>query len=315
MTPADRPRVAVVGVGSVGGYFGAMAAIAGCEVLLCPRRPFDELVVLTDGQRLVADATVLSGEPAAEEVGPVDWVLLATKAHQTAGVAGWLKALSGSGTVVVVLQNGVDHLERVAPLTGDAEVLPAIVKYGGELLEPGVVRHHTYGYLTVPESPTGARLSELFAPAGVEVKLTAAFDTAAWTKLATNVIANAIPALTMRRFDVFRRDDIAGVAEQVVAECVAVASAVGVRLPRSLPTTEVTRLASLPDGVGSSMLYDRLAGRTTEHETLNGAVVRMGAQHGVPTPLNAALTAMLAAISDSARPTDATPPPDHPPHR
>jgi 2-dehydropantoate 2-reductase len=81
-------------------------------------------------------------------------------------------------------------------------------------------------------------------------------------------------------------------------ECIAVAGAVGVDVPADLARSEVERLAGLPDHVGSSMLYDRLAGRSLEYDALNGAVVRIGARHGVPAPLNRAMVALLGAISE-----------------
>lgn len=293
----NRRRIAVVGVGSVGGYFGAQAAAAGHDVVLCSRRPFEGLRVETGGDVLDVDAPVLT-DPA--DATPVDWVLLATKAHQTAATAPWLAALCRPGTVVAVLQNGVDHVERVAPLVDEADVLPTIVKYGGELLEPGLVRHHTYGFLTAPATDAGEALVDLFAASAPDVVLTDDFTTEAWRKLCTNVAANAVPALTMRRFPVFRRPDVAELARGLITEAATVGAREGASLPATIADDEVARMAALPDGVGSSMLYDRLAGRALEHEALNGAVVRAGERHGVPTPLNAAVTALLAAISEEA---------------
>ena len=280
----------------MGGYFAAHLALTGYEVQLCARRPFERLRVHTGGRWLDVDAPVLT-DPS--EANPVDWVLLATKAHHTVAAAPWLNALCREGTTVAVLQNGVDHEARVAPLVDAAEVLPTIVKYGGEQVEAGVVRHYTYGFLTAPDTPAGRRLQELFADSAVEVHLTRDFVTTAWSKLCTNVAANAIPALTMRRFPVFRRPDIAELAEGLISECAEVGRAEGADLPSSVPSDEVQRMASLPDEVGSSMLYDRLAGRSTEHEALNGAVVRAGRRHGIATPLNAAVTALLAAITEA----------------
>jgi 2-dehydropantoate 2-reductase len=83
-------------------------------------------------------------------------------------------------------------------------------------------------------------------------------------------------------------------------ECIAVAGALGVELDLDLAHSEIARLASLPDTVGSSMLYDRLFGKELEHDALNGAVVRIGRRHGVEAPLNSAVTALLGAISDGS---------------
>lgn len=297
MKQGTSQKVAVVGAGSVGGFFAAQAGIAGHQVTLCVRTPFEHLVVVTGGEEVVVDAAI-STEPG--EVGVHDWVFLAVKAHQTQSASGWLGALCGPETVVVVMQNGVEHRERVEPLVGESHVLPAVVRYGGEALEPGVVRHYTYGSLVVPDDHAGRRLVELLRSSDAEVRLTDDFAAEAWSKLVTNVAANALPAITMQRFPIFRRPDVAELAEGLMAETIAVAAAVGVGLDPELARSEVDRLAGLPDHVGSSMLYDRLSGRPLEHDALNGAVVRIGSRHGVPAPLNQVMMALLAAISDGA---------------
>lgn len=285
----------MVGVGSVGGYYAAEVRRAGHEVTLCVRTQFDQLVVETGDEEVIVDAQVYD-DPA--EVSAHDWVLFAVKAHQTEAASPWLDALCGPSTVVVVLQNGVEHVDRVGPLVPDTEILPTVVRYGGEALAPGRVRHHTYGYLYVPDNEVGRRLADLFVGSAVEVKPTAEFDKEAWSKLVTNVAANAIPAITQQRFPVFRRPAIADLALGLMLECIDVAASTGVALDRALAKSEVERLAALPDDVGSSMLYDRLAGRPLEYDALNGAVVRVGNRHGVPTPLNASMVALLGAISD-----------------
>ena len=297
---SDSPSsVAVVGVGAVGGYFAAEAWRAGNDISLCVRTPFDALVVETNGETIEVGAAVHT-DPS--QVGHHDWVFLATKAHQTPAAAHWLEHLCGDRTVVVVLQNGVEHHESVGHLAGLASVLPAVVRYGGEAVGPGHIRHHTYGYLHVPEGREGRRLADLFEGSRVEVHQTATFEYEAWSKLVTNVAANAIPALTLRRFPVFRRADVAALARGLMLECIAVGRGEGVDLPESLANSEIERMAALPESVGSSMLYDRLAGRTLEYDALNGAVTRGGERHGIPTPLNSAVVALLAAISETAGP-------------
>jgi 2-dehydropantoate 2-reductase len=295
---AKSPQtVAVVGVGSVGGYFGAQAMVAGHQVSLCTRTGFERLVVETGGNEIVIEDRIYQ-EPANVDVH--DWVLLAVKAHHTESTAPWLSALCNESTVVAVLQNGVEHVERVRPYVDGAEVLPTVVRYGGEATEPGRITHYTYGYLLAPDDPAGRRLAELFDGSEAEVETTSEFEKEAWSKLVTNVAANAIPAITQQRFPVFRRADIADLAEKLMLECIEVAASVGVALDRSLARSEVERLAGLPDNVGSSMLYDRLAGRSLEYDALNGAVVRIGARNGVRAPLNEAVVALLGAISDAA---------------
>lgn len=282
----------------MGGFFAAQAQRAGHFVSLCTRTGFERLVVETGGEEIVVEGPV-HRDPS--EVGPSEWVLLAVKAHQTEAAAPWLEALCSPDTVVAVLQNGVEHRERVEPLAQGAEVLPTVVRYGGEAIEPGHVRHHTYGYLYVPDTEVGHRLAALFEGSDAGVTPTPDFELEAWSKLVTNVAANAIPAITQQRFPVFRRPNVARLAEGLMRECIEVAAAVGVPLDSGIAASEVKRLAGLPDNVGSSMLYDRLAGRTLEYDALNGAVARIGGKRGVATPLNEAMVALLGAISDGSQ--------------
>lgn len=296
MSEVSNRTIAVVGAGSVGGFYGAQAAMGpGNQISLCVRTPFDHLVLEIAGEETVVDAPILT-DPG--EVGVHDWVLLCVKAHQTEAAAPWLRSLCGAETVVAVLQNGVEHAERVTPYANGAEVLPTIVRYGGEAIEPGRIRHYTYGYLFTPSGEAGQRLAAMFEGSKADVRLTDQFEREAWSKLTTNVAANAIPAITQQRFPVFRRPDVARLAEGLMLECLEVAAAEGVTLDRGLARSEVERLAGLPDDVGSSMLYDRLAGRSLEYDALNGAVVRIGRRHDLDTPLNEAIVALLGAISE-----------------
>jgi 2-dehydropantoate 2-reductase len=295
------PRVAVIGVGAVGGYFAARAAAAGAEVWLCARRPFDRLRLVSAGPRGDVETEV----PAEVVIDPAqlpgygfDWVLLATKAHQIPEVTPWLAAAVGPGTAVVVLQNGVRHAERVAAFAAADQVLPAVVYLNAEAEGPGLVRHRAGGVLQVPDVLLAERLAQRVLTAG-EVRLTEDFATAAWTKLCVNSAANTVTALTGRRLEVLRRDDIARLALAIMDEVVAVADADGAEVPAGLPEFTVRRLSGQPPGAGTSMLYDRLAGRRLEHEALLGAVVRIGAEYGVPTPTCATVLPLLAAISDA----------------
>ncbi len=294
---SDNPApatVAVVGAGGVGGFFAARAA-ARADVTVCVRTPFDRLVVHSpDGD--LTPAVRITTEPAS--VGPVDWVLLATKAQQTAAARPWLDALVGPGTVVVVLQNGVRHTERVSPPVPADQVLPAVVYINAEPVRPGEIVHRNYGYAIVPAGDRADQLAAILP--GELVRPRADFAVQAWTKLVVNAAVNSVTALTGQRIDVLRRDDVGALALGLMRECVAVARADGVPIDDDLPEFTLRRMRSQPAGAGTSMLYDRLAGRPLEHEALIGTVVRIGAEHGVPTPVCAALTALLAAISDAA---------------
>src|SRR4051794_22446876 len=141
----SKTSVAVVGVGGIGGSFAAyLSRNPDVSFDFCVRRPFDALRVChPDGTELATvDGRVLS-DP--DDAAPVDWVLVATKAYQVESAAPWLRALCGPATVVAVLQNGVEHLERVESLVGPAAVVPGLVYVGGYATAPGSIVHTIAG--------------------------------------------------------------------------------------------------------------------------------------------------------------------------
>lgn len=287
--------VAVVGVGAVGGAVAARLCTAGRDdVVLCVRTPFDELVVEGPAGTLRATARVVTTPDA---VQPVPWVLLATKAHQTAGAADWLIALTTAHTTVAILQNGVEHEQRVAPYVDSARLLPAIVDCPADRVAPGRIVQRAPAQLIVPAVAAGQDFAQLFVGTDVSVTLTADFTTAAWRKLCLNVAGGAITALTNRTHTVMRRPDVAQVARDLIHECILVGRAEGAVLEDGLVEEIVTSMLLAPADAGTSMLADRRAGQPLEADARNGAVARIGARHGIPTPLNRALTALLQAIN------------------
>lgn len=285
-------RIALVGPGAVGSYFAAQWIAAGHDVLLCARRPFDRIVVDSASAPATVPATVLT-DPA-QVVAPCRWVVLAVKAHQTAGAADWLARLTGPGTGVVVLQNGVEATTRVQPLVGDAEVLPGVVYCGAQLLAPGHVVHSTGDRLLLPATET-ARAFARFAD-GAHTTVTARHDitTQAWRKLGANVAVNGPTALTGRTTSVLHDPGIRSIAVALVRECWQVGAAVGADVDADAAADHVDRLAAGPP-VSTSMLHDRWAGRPTEHDALYGAVHRGGRRHGITTPTTDMVRALVRA--------------------
>jgi 2-dehydropantoate 2-reductase len=302
---AHRPTVAVVGVGAIGAFFAAPLIEAGvADVTLCVRTPFTDLVVesqrwstTTRSQpRVCTDPAQLGPDGAT----PADWVLLATKAHQTAGAAGWLRALTGPDTTVVVLQNGVEHVDRVRPLLPDPStaIVPAVVYSGVELVAPGHAVHRSNGFCLVPAA-WAAPLAALYPTGSSFVRPSDDFVSAMWQKLCANVVANGITALTGQRMEVMRRPDAAALGRALLAECTAVGRAEGAAIPDDYPDVLLEGVAAMPEGSGTSMLYDRLAHRPMEQDAKYGAVVRAGRRHGIATPVHDTFLALLSAISDA----------------
>ncbi len=295
-----RLRVAVVGLGSIGGVIAACLRLADRhDVLACVRKPIGRLVLDRPEGTVEVGLRTLT-DPA--RAAPVDWVLLCTKAHQTPSAGPWLAGLCGSGTRIAVLQNGIEHARRVAPFAPGATVVPTIVYYNGERL--GVdhfrLRRVTDHDLAVADDADGRAFGEVLAGTSLDLLLSAAFETLAWRKLLINAVANPITALTLQRQSVLRRADVQALCLGVLDEAAAVARADGARLPADEAARIMATLLTYPAEAGTSMYFDRLAGRPFEAEALTGAIVAVGERHGIATPLNRALLALLRAISDAA---------------
>lgn len=298
--PSPRATVAVIGLGSIGGVAaGCLAAAGRHDVIACVRRPLERLIVeRPEGALEVAlDART---DPA--QVGPADWVLLCTKAHETPSAAAWLQRLCAPATRVAVMQNGIDHAARVASFIDGARAVPVVVYYNSEKLGPGHVRMSRVAAhdLLVSDDEDGRAFAQLFAGTSLSVQASADLRTLAWRKLLLNAVANPISALTLQRQAVFQRDDVHALSLAVLEEAIAVARADGARLAEDEAARVIAALLTIGPELGSSMYFDRLAGRPLEIEALSGAIVAAGERHGIATPLNRALLVMLRAVSDAA---------------
>jgi 2-dehydropantoate 2-reductase len=260
------------------------------------RSAFERLVVIDEhGERHESDLPVLT-DPA--DVPQAEWVILATKAHQTDAAAQWLRAACGASTRgVIVMQNGVEHEARVRPYVGATPVVPCIVRCGAEAIAPGHIVHHGFANFEVPTGPTADALAPVFAGTGLQLVAVDDFTTIAWQKLISNVTCSPLTALTRRRLEILRDDAIADLAVELAAECLRVGEAAGAKIDASMARPMVEGMRTVNPRMGSSMLYDQLAERPTEYEALTGAVVRFGRQFGIRTPMNDAIYALLSVAS------------------
>jgi 2-dehydropantoate 2-reductase len=301
---AERQSIAVVGLGSVGGgAAGTLAAAGRHDVLACSRQPLARFTLERADGPVEAPLRVLS-DPA--QANPVDWVLICTKTHQTAGAGPWLARLCTPATRVAVLQNGIDHVARVAPLVSGATVVPVLVYYNGERLAPDRVRlRHAGPYdAVVADDEPGRAFGDLFAGTPLRIIRSGDFATLAWRKLLINAVANPITALTLQRQAVLRRPDVQELCRGILDEAVAVARAEGIKLADDETARTIATLHNFSGELGTSMYFDRLAGRRLEVEALTGAIVAAGERHGIAMPLNRALLTLLRAINDATGAAD-----------
>ncbi len=297
---AGRSTVAVVGLGCVGGIAAASLQHAGRhDVTVCALRPLAKLTLEHDDGAVDLPLRTRT-DPA--DAQPVDWVLLCTKAQDTASAAPWLQRLCRPTTRVAVLQNGIGHVERVAPLANGAAALPVIVYYNGERLAEDRVRfrHVSQHDVAVADDELGRTFARLLEGTPISVLLSDDFKTLIWRKLLINAVANPITALTRQRQAVLRRSDVREFSLAVLAEAIDVARADGARLAADEAEQTLKTLFTYPPEAGTSMYFDTLAGRPLEIEALTGAIVAAGARYGIATPLNRALLTLARAVSDAA---------------
>ncbi|AQR73536.1 2-dehydropantoate 2-reductase [Sphingomonas sp. LM7] len=282
-------RIAVIGAGAIGGTLAAWLAQAH-DVTVCARAPLADLEIVTP-ERTIRAAPRILNDPA--EATPVDWVLATTKTYDCAAAAAWLPGLMGPETRLAVIQNGVEQRDRF-PMVAAERTVPVIIDLPAERTAPGRIVQRRDGTILVPDGETGAALVALFADTVIDAKTTPDFVTAAWRKLAINC-SGIVSAITRRAAEVANDEAVAEVMRELVRECIAVGRSEGATLPDKLAdqVVEWTRKAH-PDSV-NSLHADFVAGRPMELDARNGVIVRLGAKHGIATPLNAAMAALLAA--------------------
>lgn len=289
-------RVALVGPGAIGSVCAAGVEQAGGHELVLYGRRRDPGPLSVEDEQTGEVHPITAPLRTHQDEGHADWVLLAVKAHQTPGTAAYLRALCGPSTTVAVLQNGVEHRERVEPFAGDAAILPVIVWIEAETVSPGRTLIRAKSRLKVAAGPLGEAFAALMKGGSVSVELTDDFVSEVWRKLTSNAVAGLM-ALAGRRSEIYRRDDLRRLARDLASECLTVARAEGARLDDAVADEIVAMYLAMPGDSGSSILFDRLAGRPMEWDARNGVVARKGRAHGIATPISDVLVPLLAAAS------------------
>jgi 2-dehydropantoate 2-reductase len=285
-------RVAIVGVGAIGGVVAALIEQAGHEVVLCTRRPLSGLVVETpDGPVTVRAENIVDPKNASA----VDWVLVATKAYDVSGAAKWLEPLRAKGAPVAVLQNGVEHRERFAPYVPMRSILPVMVDCPAERRSPESVIQRGVMHLKVPDSVEGKAFVDLFGSTNADASIVDDFKTVVWRKLCFNS-AGVMSALLLQPAGVMRGEAIGHVALQIIRECIAVGRAEGAQLGDEVAEDVLRASRSSPPDSVNSIYADRLAGRPMEIDARNGVIVRLGEKYAIPTPNNRMAVALLEAM-------------------
>ena len=295
------PRIAVVGAGAVGGYFGGLLARAGAPVAMIGRPAFVDAVKKNG---LFLDTLQFQekvGVEASADISAVrgaEVVLFCVKTTDNASTARTIAPLLSHGALVLSMQNGVDNGEQIRAAAG-IDALPSVVYVAASVPEPGRVKHVGRGDLVVgPKNEKTERIAKLFVGANVPCRISENIEGELWTKLIWNCALNAVSALGHAKYGkIAGSADAWMVVETAVYEVLAVAKAVNVHPPGledpKAALAGALKIATQMAEALSSTAQDMNRGKLTEIDSLNGYVSRRGAELGIPTPVNHALYSLV----------------------
>ena len=303
MNDATSIRVAVLGAGAVGCYYGGMLARAGHRVVLIGR-PLHMDAIAKDGLRFetrnFSENIRMDTSASAEAVRGAKLVLFCVKSTDTEKAAAEIAPHLDAGALVVNLQNGVDNAERIEGELRSSKVasavIPAAVYVASEMKGPGHLKHHGRGDLVL--GPSDEKIKAWFEGAGIPVTISDNIAGELWSKLVLNCAYNAISAITQLPYGkMIQGPGVRELMRDVVGETLAVAEASGVRMAPGMLERTLGLADSMPTQF-SSTAQDLARGKPTEIDHLNGLVVRKGEALGIATPANRALYALVKLLEN-----------------
>lgn len=305
-------NIVIIGAGAMGCLFGALLAPVAKVTLYCHQKSLARILRIRgivikrlDGlQDQVPVQTLHELETAPRKT--FDYALICTKTYDSLEAGRIAQELLRGEGVAVTLQNGLGNRESIAESVGGERVLVGVTAQAATLVEPGSVRHTGSGETLLgpidnPQRLHAFNLVKLFGEAGMETTLSDDPDSLLWSKLVINAGINAVAALLHVPNGVLAENpDCRAVMTQAVEEAVAVAQALGIQLPYSDPLAQVLEICAQTAENRCSTLQDFLRGRPSEIAVINGVIARLGAEHGVATPINSALTCLVSAWEATA---------------
>jgi len=298
-------HIVIVGAGAMGCLFAARLQKAGADVTLIDNSAPRLALIAKEGLELVDDSGSHSCRPgtalAADSRGPVDLVMLFTKGMHSAAAVSSIAHLARFKPVALTLQNGLGNAEILADTFGADRVVKGTAHVPADLAPPNKVVSHGFADVHVGGHVPAARVlaepvAELFTRSGFKTIVSHDIDADVWEKLAFNAALNAMAMITESSNGAMAVESGRRIARAVVQEAVSVARKIGLELAgEKIEQTIAMALVDHPLHK-ASMLQDRECGRSTEIDNINGAIVRVGEQHGVATPVNATLADLVRII-------------------
>ena len=297
-------RIAVMGTGGMGGYFGGLLARAGEDVTFIARGDHLEAI----RKNGLAIKSVLSGDfsiPAkatdnTHDMGPVDFVLFCVKAYDNAAAADQIRPLIGPETVVLSVQNGIDNEQQIGEVIGLEHIVGCVSYVSSTVESPGVIAQMAgpgtivFGEMQGGTSHRTETLQSTLQNSGITAELHSDIQVALWQKFLAICGVNGITALTrLPMGEILACEETRNLLRGTMQEVETVARACGANLPEECVDQSMDLFSSMEPSIRGSMYYDLAAGRRLELDVLNGTLVRLGSEHGIPTPINFAIYAAL----------------------
>jgi 2-dehydropantoate 2-reductase len=291
-------KIAVMGAGAVGCYYGFKLARAGHDVVLIGRPQHVEAIE-RQGLRLETQTfdehIRVTASTEGSAVQGAELVLFCVKSNDTESGAADIKPHLAPDALVLSLQNGVENADRLRGLLPQ-EVVAAVVYVGTEMAGPGHVRHHGRGELVIEQSKASDDVARALIAAGVPTDISDNVRGALWAKLILNCAYNALSAITQLPYGrLAKGEGVTVVMRDLVDECLAVAKADGVTIPGDVDVA-IRKIAETAAGQHASTAQDLARGKRSEIDHLNGLIVRRGEALGVATPANRLLHAIVKLI-------------------
>jgi 2-dehydropantoate 2-reductase len=305
---APMREIVIVGAGAMGCLFAARLLATGVAVTLVDNNTERLAVIQQQGLELIDDSGSRVLKPrtalAADFSGPADLVILFTKGVHSAAAVESVAHLASLRPVALTLQNGLGNAEILAAAFGAERVLmgtahvPADLQPPNKVITHGFAHVHLGGYVPAAQG-LAQPVSELLTRSAFDSTVAANAEAAVWEKLVFNAALNSMAMIAQTTNGRMNNDPGHRIASAVVLESVAVARAQGIELDVQAINETIARALAEHPKHKASMLQDREHGRAGEIETLNGAIVRIGQQRGVPTPVNATLADLVRLIETS----------------
>jgi 2-dehydropantoate 2-reductase len=292
-------KIAVMGAGAVGCYYGGMLARAGHEVVLIARPQHVE-AIQQDGLRMETksfdERVRISASTQASAVQGARLVLFCVKSTDTETAGAQMLAHLAPEALILTLQNGVDNAERLRAILPGHEVAAAVVYAATEMAGPGHLKHHGRGELVIEPSSVSHVVAQALGAAGVPTEISDNVRGALWAKLILNCAYNAVSAIAQLPYGkTVEGEGVRDVMRDVVAECLAVAKAEGIPVAGDVHAAVNKLAASMPSQYASTA-QDLARGKRTEIDYLNGLIVKRGEALGVATPANRVLWALVKLL-------------------